>query len=97
MRKVIMKATFVAAVALVAAMSVQRLDNQKTNMSALLLANVEALAQSENTTKYYNTMHYKVYANQIWTGKCTASCYHNPLATRGPYHAHDATTCCTNP
>ena len=47
MRKVIMKATFVAAVALVAAMSVQRLDNQKTNMSALLLANVEALADDE--------------------------------------------------
>ena len=50
MRKNIMRATFVAAVALVAAMSVQRLDNQKANMSALLLANVEALADDETPT-----------------------------------------------
>ena len=92
-----MKATFVAAVALVAAMSVQRLGIKKEGMSSLLLANVEALAQGENTTKYYNTMHYKDYVNQIWTGKCSASCYHNPYATSGPYHAHAVTTCCTNP
>lgn len=69
----------------------------KTELSDLALANIEALAQGEGSSTGYCTMHIPCYdSNGLRTGLYAGISYPGPNCN-GPYHQHTCSTCNQKP